>query len=300
MSSSEVHTPIAASQLREVRKQQARRFAVRAFVVVGLPTLLVAAYLGVVASRQYESNFTVAVDAANSASLLGPTPGVGIPRDTMMAQECFRSRDVFHDLVEHANLRRHYQSSSIDPVSRLGHSTPDERAFFYFRKHTSVTYDPDTSFLLVHVRAFSGSAAHRFAERMLRFCDGRMRGASVEARRARVHAAEAEAEAASRRLASAATEVRAAEGDAARLELANARKEVAIRSHLAALDRVEAARVEASRDDRYLIRVTEPSRPDSSSHPEVFRMVLAVFLATSALFVIGSILFSAAREHADV
>ena len=34
--------------------------------------------------------------------------------------------------------------------------------------------------------------------------------------------------------------------------------------------------------------------------PDHVCMVLAVFLATSALFVIGSILFSAAREHADV
>ena len=85
MSSSEVHKPLAASQLRQVRKQQARRFAVRAFLVVGLPSIVVALYNGVLASRQYESLATVAVDAANSASLLGPTPGVLVPRDGIYA-----------------------------------------------------------------------------------------------------------------------------------------------------------------------------------------------------------------------
>jgi capsule polysaccharide export protein KpsE/RkpR len=300
MSSSEIHKPLAASTLRETRKRQARAFSLRAFVVVGLPTLLVAAYLGIVASRQYESFSLLAVDAANSASLLGPIPGSAVPRDTMMAQECLKSREAFAELVSHHGYRDHFQKSSVDRMSRLSPGASDEKAYRYFTQHTETAYDPSTSFLSLRVRAFGGGAAHRYANALVGFCDERMRSISVGARRSRVANAEAEVAAARQRLADEQATIRASAGDPDQLEFATKAKDLALASWVTAQERLEAARGEALRDDRYIVRVMAPSAPDAWSHPEIFRTVFAVFLVTSALFVIGTILISAAREHADV
>ncbi len=64
------------------------------------------------------------------------------------------------------------------------------------------------------------------------------------------------------------------------------------------LTSLEAARAEASRQQRYLNTIAAPSRPDAATHPRKILGVLTVFFASFFLFGIMSLLGASIREHA--
>ncbi len=266
--------PAGESALARVRRQKARRLLLRILLGVGLPTAIAAMYFGLVASRQYESQAIVAVDAAGGAAVMSVVPGTNIPRDVMVVQEYALSRDAFRELVEREHYRRHFRSGKVDRFSRLSASASFEQAYAYYRRHVDVAYDPQTSFLTLKVRAFSGADAHRFAVALLRASEEKINRQSRQARDGRIAFARSEADASAARLAEAQAAVTAitariraretagitddatASADASALELANVRKDLALRSYQSALDALESTQADAQREHRYLVTIS--------------------------------------------
>lgn len=316
MSETSIQAPSGESTLERVRREKTRRLLLRILVGIGLPTLVSFVYFAFVATPQFESQAVVAVDAAGGASVMSTVPGTNIPRDVMVVQEYALSRDAFRRLVEQERYDQHFRSPRVDRFSRMTAKASFEDAYAYYRSHVDVAYDPQTSFLTLKVRAFSGADAHRFAVAILRASEEKINRQSREARDARIAFARAEADASATRLAAAQatvaeiearTRAREAVGvadapaaDEAALELARVRKDLALRSYQSALDALESTQADAQREHRYLVTISEPSQPDVPSHPVVWRMVLAVFLVSATLLVIGSILFAVALEHANL
>ncbi|MFO0697501.1 MAG: hypothetical protein U0230_28240 [Polyangiales bacterium] len=318
MSETSIQAPSGESTLERVRREKTRRLLLRILVGIGLPTLVSFVYFAFVATPQFESQAVVAVDAAGGASVMSTVPGTNIPRDVMVVQEYALSRDAFRRLVEQERYDQHFRSPRVDRFSRMTAKASFEDAYAYYRSHVDVAYDPQTSFLTLKVRAFSGADAHRFAVAILRASEEKINRQSREARDARIAFARAEADASANRLAEAQAKVTeldarirarqasgvtddpAAAADSAALELATVRKDLALRTYQSALDSLESTQAEAQREHRYLVTISEPSQPDVPSHPVVWRMVLAVFIASATLLVIGSILFAVALEHANL
>ncbi len=77
-------------------------------------------------------------------------------------------------------------------------------------------------------------------------------------------------------------------------------KELAQHTYEAAMEAMEMARIDASRQHRYLVTIASPSAPDHATHPEVWKGVLVTFLLCLATLGIGALLVASIREHANV
>lgn len=77
-------------------------------------------------------------------------------------------------------------------------------------------------------------------------------------------------------------------------------KEFAQRAYESALTSLEMARVDASRQHRYVVRIAGPSQPDDPTHPSFWYSVLTVLVLAFALLGVGTLLLASIREHANV
>jgi len=119
------------------------------------------------------------------------------------------------------------------------------------------------------------------------------------AQQQRVAALARQVEAQTQRLAAGGREEGLSE-DIAAFEPAVAEKEYAQRAYESALTSLEMARLEASRQHRYLVTIASPSHPDEATHPRPFLAILTVFVLSFALVSIGSLLLASMREHANL
>ncbi|MCB9659669.1 MAG: hypothetical protein H6726_18625 [Sandaracinaceae bacterium] len=60
------------------------------------------------------------------------------------------------------------------------------------------------------------------------------------------------------------------------------------------------ARIEADRQNRYVVTISRPSVPDAATHPDGVRGVLTVTVICFMLLGVGSLLLASVREHANV
>lgn len=74
-------------------------------------------------------------------------------------------------------------------------------------------------------------------------------------------------------------------------------KEFAQQAYGAALASTEKARIEASTQKRYLVRIIEPNLPDETTEPRALMNILTVALFTFLLWGIGSLLIATVRDH---
>lgn len=88
--------------------------------------------------------------------------------------------------------------------------------------------------------------------------------------------------------------------DLAQFEPVVIEKEFAQRAYESALTSLELARVDASRQHRYVVRIAEPSQPDEATHPRLWYSVLTVLVLAFALLGVGTLLLASIREHANV
>ena len=86
----------------------------------------------------------------------------------------------------------------------------------------------------------------------------------------------------------------------AKFEPAVWEKELAQQVLAAARQSLELARVEASRQQRYLVTIAEPSLPDVATHPRRLWRVATVAATALALMIIFTLLGAAVREHAKL
>lgn len=148
------------------------------FLIVLLPTLLVAAYLSLVASDQYrsEAQFVVrsiqtdTAPAGGMGQLLGLT-GVLSPgqREAQSIREYLLSMDAIAALKRRGvDLVVVYRREGVDPLSRLWFAQPRaETLRDYYRSHVDIVYDPDDAITRVSVHAFQPGDARRITQALL-------------------------------------------------------------------------------------------------------------------------------------
>ena len=168
-----------ATQPRDAARAQSHRVRTRArisplinslVIIVGLPTLVASIYFGLVASDVYVSETRYAIRTSDQtpavgilATMLGPsasTPG----NDAEIVRDYILSRDMLDQLDGLVELRRHYQSRSVDWISRLKEDAAEERFVKYYRKMVEVKIETGSEITALKVRAFSAETAKLLAK----------------------------------------------------------------------------------------------------------------------------------------
>lgn len=80
---------------------------------------------------------------------------------------------------------------------------------------------------------------------------------------------------------------------------AQAEVEVATDVYRGALSSLELARLEASRQSKYLVEVSPPSIPDEAALPRPWYVATTAFLILNLMFFVASLLKAAIRDHAE-
>lgn len=157
----------------------------RAFLlIVVLPTLLAALYYGLVASDQYQSEADFIVHSSqqqrSAPTGLGQVLGLGSALDGSLTQtysvtDYLDSHDAVAALQKQLDIKTMFQSSDIDPVSRLeaGNVTA-ENLLKYYRRQVVVHFDPDTGITSLKVRAFRPRDAHAIATALMNLGEQRV------------------------------------------------------------------------------------------------------------------------------
>ncbi len=86
----------------------------------------------------------------------------------------------------------------------------------------------------------------------------------------------------------------------ARFEPALMEKEFAQHALQSAITSLEMARIEATRQHRYLVTIAAPSEPSAPTHPRRWWGVLSVLVVALLIAGLGSVLIAAVREHAKL
>ncbi|MCY1168535.1 polysaccharide export inner-membrane protein, BexC/CtrB/KpsE family [compost metagenome] len=181
----------------------------RAFLlVVVVPMLLVALYLGPITSNQYVSEAHFVVRAAGSgqtaASGLGQLLGINsaMPAsqtESLALGDYLTSHDAVTALDTRLHLASLFQRPEIDLLSRLWQQAAPETLLKYYRKQVNLHYSSETGITTMTVRAFRPDDAYRIASTLLDIGEARVntlnkRGYDDALRVTRVQLAEAEAE----------------------------------------------------------------------------------------------------------
>ncbi len=146
-------------------------------LVVVLPTLLVAGYLYLVASDQYESEAHFLVHSADPT----PQPGIGVSQALSLAtgisagqNEAMSVADYLtsHDAV--ARLRREdslvalFHRPDVDFLSRLWSADPTpERLLGFYRRQVNVEYNTETGITVLTVHGFTPEDSYHLARKLL-------------------------------------------------------------------------------------------------------------------------------------
>lgn len=154
-------------------------------LVVVLPTLLVALYVCVVASRQYvsEAHFVVrAAGAGQSAGqgigqLLGM--GNGLPpaqAESLALGDYLTSHDAVAMLDGRLDLRRLFRRPGTDALSRLWADATPETLLKYYRGQVKLKFDDQTGITTMRVSAFTPEDSFRIASLLLAAGERRVNG----------------------------------------------------------------------------------------------------------------------------
>lgn len=152
-------------------------WSARVFIVmVVVPTLLTAIYLGLIASKQYESSAAFVVRRAEApkagadvGQLLGFTlGGYTTGTDSSVVQEYLLSHDAVARLSKENGLVAMFTRSGTDWLSRswFGSQAP-ERLLKFYRDKVEVRADDDTGIMHLSVRAFRPDDAYTLTQKLL-------------------------------------------------------------------------------------------------------------------------------------
>jgi capsular polysaccharide transport system permease protein len=147
------------------------------FIVLA-PSLLVAIYLFVFASDQYEAEAHFLVRGVNSApaptsglsevlSLTGAGDGGG-QNESMSVADYLTSSNAVQELRANDQLVERFQRPSIDLFDRLGSKSPSpERLLRYYRKQVTIKYDTETGITSLVVHSFRPQDSYDLARNLL-------------------------------------------------------------------------------------------------------------------------------------
>lgn len=158
-----------------------------AFVI---PVLLGVAYYGLVASKQYVSEFHFTVreplpdgaqptqtngQSGDLVALLGRTASASGAADTLdnyTVVDYVRSPQAARDLDQRLNLTALFSRAGVDPISRYSGAKKAELLAEYWKKMVWATYDPATGLASVKVRAFSPADSYAIATNLIDLSNG--------------------------------------------------------------------------------------------------------------------------------
>ncbi|MFK7889177.1 MAG: hypothetical protein AB8B63_00055 [Granulosicoccus sp.] len=129
--------------------------------VVGIPTVVASIYYGAFASDIYISEASFAIRSAQVASsatgisalLSSPIVSAG-SQDSMLVAEYIHSHDMMQRLQNSLDIRAHFSSQSIDPLSRLAENATAEEMRNYYRQKVDIRRESQADVLTLKVRSF--------------------------------------------------------------------------------------------------------------------------------------------------
>lgn len=152
-------------------------------LIVVLPTLIVAAYLYLVAADQYESeaHFVVSSNAAQGGGgsgfsmLLGSAGGGAAQSQSFTVPDYLESHEAVEALSRQINLPAIYQRPEADFLSRLSENplTPESLQRYYNRM-VKVHYDRDSGITSLKVRAFRPQDAKLITSHLLELSEAQV------------------------------------------------------------------------------------------------------------------------------
>jgi capsular polysaccharide transport system permease protein len=153
------------------------------FVVV-VPTLLLACYLYVIASDQYESEAHFLVRSTDSAAMptigisqaLSSVTGIGATQsEAMSVADYLTSHDAVATLRRQDRLVGRFHRSDADIFSRLLTDNPTpERLLSYYQKHVMVEYNTETGITTLRVHTFRPEDSYALVGRLLQLGEARV------------------------------------------------------------------------------------------------------------------------------
>ena len=155
------------------------------FRTVYLVTLLSWIYW-TVASDRYVSEAVVLVQNTENGSSASPADllsmfsgGSGNKVDQLLLVEFLTSIDMLNKLDEELNLREHYSSDHIDPISRLWSKDVSAEWFYrYYRNRVTVVYDDYSGVVRISAQAFDPVMAEKITESLVHNGENFMNGLS--------------------------------------------------------------------------------------------------------------------------
>ena len=150
------------------------RFIVWTFIVCALiPSIVYGAYLSLVASPQYKSEFRVLVRSSNGgmkgfdlSQVLGAASGKS-SEDPYAVIQYVTSQQAVADLQRNLNIKEHFTSNSVDFFSRLGGDQTIEALTRYLKNYLEAYYETTTGTVVVTVTAFDPLTSQRIASGLL-------------------------------------------------------------------------------------------------------------------------------------
>lgn len=144
-------------------------------IVVG-PTLLVLAYLGLIASEGYVSRAQVLVEHENNAALAAAELTLGAlslggqssKLDALVVETFMQSRTMLEYLDRELDLRGHFSSPDVDLLSRLPDDASGEEFLEYYRDHLTTYVDEETYVVEVEFVAHDPAFAQQVVEKLVR------------------------------------------------------------------------------------------------------------------------------------
>ena len=153
-------------------------------IVVVVPTVLLAGYLFLVASDQYQSEAHFLVRTAEAQ----PVAGIGVSQalssvtglssaqsEAMSVSDYLTSHDAVEELRRRARLVERFTRPGIDPISRLGSTAPaPEKLLKYYRRRVDVDYSTETGITSLTVRSFNPQDSFVLTRRLLEMGERRV------------------------------------------------------------------------------------------------------------------------------
>lgn len=146
-------------------------------LIVMIPTVLLAGYLFLIASDQYQSETHFLVRTAETQ----PVPGIGVSQalnsvtglssaqsEAMSVSDYLTSHDAVLALRRDAGLVERFTRPGIDWLSGLGTTVPTpEKLLKYYRKQVVVDYSTETGITTLAVRSFTPEDSYLLTRRLL-------------------------------------------------------------------------------------------------------------------------------------
>lgn len=139
-------------------------------LLVVLPSLLLGMWYAVIATDRYVSEARMLVERDNGGGLPGMDLGIlslGSSQseiDAWLVRRFVESPAMVDHLDKTLGLRAHYESTEIDPFSRLWKSTSREGFVKYYLDHVEIRVDPDALTFDLLVQGFDPAFAQKLGQ----------------------------------------------------------------------------------------------------------------------------------------